>query len=243
MKTLSPIFVAVVFLGAVWSIYYSQFGGELSKDPGDWGTFGDYTGGIINPLLNFITIYLLIKSLTFQEKQVSAARLDAEEARNEAKVSRKNEILRSYESSLLVFAQIALDEFKEFSLKSPSGDTFKGGAAVSYLQEGLLNTQRSKEAFEKLVNIIDERNHEAIYSMVRSFAALFKLTIDLCPEEDRHRYVEMISLTIPTKAQYLLFMMEAYSSWRILEHPRALGFFEREASKETVENMRTLIKS
>ncbi|EIU2834820.1 TPA: hypothetical protein L4810_006776 [Pseudomonas aeruginosa] len=241
MKKFSPVILAAAFLALVWAIYYANFGGAPSKNPGNWGVFGDYTGGVLNPLLNFITIYLLIKSLNFQEKQIEIARSEAEEARNDLAEARRNEALRSYESSLLTFAQVAIDEYKSFSLPGPDGSILKGGQAVSHLQNSLLSTERSKEEFDKLINEIDQNNHECIYSLTRSFCALFKLTIDICPEQERGRYIDMISLIIPTKAQFLLFMVEAYSDWRILEHPRKLGFFEREANRDAVNAMKSLI--
>lgn len=243
MKKFSPVILAAAFLALVWAIYYANFGGGLSKDPGNWGVFGDFTGGVLNPLLNFITIYLLIKSLNFQEDQIETAKLEADEARNDLKKARENEALRSYESSLLTFAQVAIDEYKSLSLPRLDGTVMKAGEAVTYLQERLLDVERSKVEFESLVNEIDHENHECIYSLVRSFCALFKLTIDICPEQERARYVDMISLIIPTKAQFLLFMMESYTSWRILEHPRSLGFFEREANRSAITAMKSLIKS
>ncbi|MCC6077165.1 hypothetical protein ACFPTX_05635 [Pseudomonas sp. GCM10022188] len=243
MKKFSPVILAAALLALVWTVYYGNFGGALSKDPGEWGVFGDYTGGVLNPLLNFITIYLLIKSLSFQEKQIEIAKSEADEARNDLAEARRNEALRSYESSLLTFAQVAIDEYKSFSLPGLDGTLLKSGEAVTYLQERLLSAERSKNDFDKLINEIDQSNHECIYSLVRSFCALFKLTVDICPEQERARYVDMISLIIPTKAQFLLFMMEAYSGWRILEQPRGLGFFDREANKEALDAMKSLIKA
>ncbi|MDD5265978.1 MAG: hypothetical protein PHO08_02460 [Methylococcales bacterium] len=39
--------VAVVILG----FYFGNFHGGLSTENGVWGTFGDYVGGILNPLI------------------------------------------------------------------------------------------------------------------------------------------------------------------------------------------------
>lgn len=44
--------VAIVILAAlvVLLVYFHAFGGQkMSRDPGDWGAFGDYVGGLINP--------------------------------------------------------------------------------------------------------------------------------------------------------------------------------------------------
>lgn len=48
---LAPLYV-YFFLG--------NFHGELSNNPSDWGNFGDFAGGIIGPLLSFLSIVLLV---------------------------------------------------------------------------------------------------------------------------------------------------------------------------------------
>ena len=40
----------------------------FSNDKGDWGTFGDFVGGVLNPILTFITIVMLINSLKLQRE-------------------------------------------------------------------------------------------------------------------------------------------------------------------------------
>lgn len=243
MKKFSPVILAAAFLALVWAVYYNHFGGPLSKDPGNWGVFGDFTGGVLNPLLNFITIYLLIKSLNFQERQIEIAKSEADEARRDLEDAKKNEALRSYESSLLTFAQVAIDEYKAFNITHSNGVTLNSGEAVTYLQEQMFSEKRSKEEFDEFVNEIDQNGHQRVYSLVRSLCALFKLTTDICPPQERARYVDMISLIIPVKAQFLLFMAEAYSNWKILEQPRTLGFFEREANKQSLAMLKSMIKS
>ena len=64
----------LLFILAVVGVYYHKLGGpELSSDPGSWGQFGDYLGGLINPffaLLNLATvIFIAIKVSDFQYQQ------------------------------------------------------------------------------------------------------------------------------------------------------------------------------
>lgn len=40
----------------------------LSKENGDWGTFGDFFGGVMNPILGFINLFLLSTTLSLQIK-------------------------------------------------------------------------------------------------------------------------------------------------------------------------------
>lgn len=50
--------------------YYLNFGidGDISQKTDIWGQFGDYLGGVLNPILSFISIYLLINSLSLQHR-------------------------------------------------------------------------------------------------------------------------------------------------------------------------------
>jgi len=62
MKLLNILLI--VFLFSILSLliavflYYSHFnaGVGLSNNPTDWGTFGDYLGGVLNPFFGLLTL-------------------------------------------------------------------------------------------------------------------------------------------------------------------------------------------
>lgn len=66
--------VLLVTTGAVYGIYFNRFAGKGWGDQGDFGTFGDFVGGVLNPLLSSATIILLVLSFRVQSKQVSQAK-------------------------------------------------------------------------------------------------------------------------------------------------------------------------
>ncbi|MCX9469358.1 hypothetical protein IG522_17955, partial [Vibrio cholerae] len=80
----------VVFGSYVVNFYY-KLGYGLSDDVAVWAQLGDYAGGLLNPILSFISLVLLIKSLTLQNE----ANLDL---RKELKINEKTEKLRSFET-------------------------------------------------------------------------------------------------------------------------------------------------
>ena len=47
---------------------------NLSKTTGDWGTFGDYVGGILNPLIAAFAFYLIAKTYELQKKELEETR-------------------------------------------------------------------------------------------------------------------------------------------------------------------------
>lgn len=52
------------------SLFVSQFySSELSYNTEKWGQFGDYLGGVLNPILSFITILLLLWNIYTQNQE------------------------------------------------------------------------------------------------------------------------------------------------------------------------------
>ncbi|WP_020683663.1 hypothetical protein [Marinobacterium rhizophilum] len=86
----AAVTIAVVFL-SYFIHFYMILGYKISNDSAIWAQLGDYAGGILNPILSFISIVLLIKSLTLQNQ----ANLDL---RREIKNNEKTEKLKSFES-------------------------------------------------------------------------------------------------------------------------------------------------
>ena len=53
------IITAIIFAG-IAAAYFFQFHNGFSQSPADWGTFADYIGGLISPLLALLNIIVFI---------------------------------------------------------------------------------------------------------------------------------------------------------------------------------------
>lgn len=71
------------------SLYFWQFGGSFSLKQDAWGQFGDYVGGILNPLFSVTALFALLYTIILQSKELrdsteqlkrSAVALDAQNA-------------------------------------------------------------------------------------------------------------------------------------------------------------------
>ncbi|GAB3099639.1 hypothetical protein G8770_03490 [Aestuariicella hydrocarbonica] len=71
-----PVLLILVYF--IW--FYAINGKGLSENPSDWGTFGDYLGGIINPLIAFFALMWLVKSVRIQRIELQATRKELKEA-------------------------------------------------------------------------------------------------------------------------------------------------------------------
>lgn len=64
-----PLIIIIIVIGSViLGFYFFQFHENLSDDNGKWGEFGDFFGGVMNPILGFINLFLLSTTLSLQIK-------------------------------------------------------------------------------------------------------------------------------------------------------------------------------
>lgn len=112
--------IIIVYL-AYWMQFHFALDYKLSKDTAVWGQLGDYVGGVLNPLLSFISITLLIKSLILQNEANS-------NLKKEIKNSEKTEKLRSFEVLFfnLISSQKSLFDSFKMDLQAP-------GSTLSHL--------------------------------------------------------------------------------------------------------------
>lgn len=68
----------LIFLGlitvVVFGFYFFNFHGRLSDENEVWGTFGDYVGGILNPLIAAFAFILIAKTYELQKIELEATR-------------------------------------------------------------------------------------------------------------------------------------------------------------------------
>ncbi|MGY2135280.1 hypothetical protein ACW9I8_01515 [Pseudomonas reactans] len=76
MKILSGIVCgALAVVAVVFFLYFYKFGHySLSSDQSVWGTFGDFVGGTINPILSFFGLIALLLTIILQGKELELTR-------------------------------------------------------------------------------------------------------------------------------------------------------------------------
>ncbi|WP_052961874.1 hypothetical protein [Pseudomonas fluorescens] len=65
----STIVISLVI--AIW-VYRLKFGGVLSDNSSDWSNFGSYMGGIFGPLVSFVTLLAVLKTVYLQRELLDA---------------------------------------------------------------------------------------------------------------------------------------------------------------------------
>lgn len=169
------VVAAAILIAVVLLLYFFQFsinlGFGVSGNPEVWGQLGDYVGGILNPLLSFISIVLLIKSLTLQQDANLGLRA---EIRN----TRKTERLRSFETQLFNMISAQQSYFDNFKVDlSSAGESLRcsGAEAVIKIEE-IIESMRAGgcDSLAVAEYIEDIDSTDQIYSMTRIFYNMVK---------------------------------------------------------------------
>lgn len=107
----------ILVLTVAWTAYAWNFSDQsISGDPADWGAFGDFVGGIANPIFSFMTLILLAMTIIVQARQLTISSKELKLSRQELELSR-TELGRS--ASAQELSEKALKAQAESAKKQP----------------------------------------------------------------------------------------------------------------------------
>lgn len=94
---------AVCFVGAYVYYFGVRLQHPLAIDPDKWGAFGDFVGGVMNPIVAFAAFYWLTESVKIQKTELAETRAELTKA-----TSAQNELVKNGRDSVKLSALTAL---------------------------------------------------------------------------------------------------------------------------------------
>lgn len=92
------VYATLLAVPAVYAVWFFANEKVLSTSSSDWGTFGDYIGGILNPIMALFAFYWLTRSILIQKKEL-------EESQNALRDSSKSQAEQAKSSLALLHLQ------------------------------------------------------------------------------------------------------------------------------------------
>ena len=65
--------LGIAWLAFIVLLYLSKFHGELSSDQAVWASFGDFVGGLANPILSLLGLVALLLTIAIQSRELSVS--------------------------------------------------------------------------------------------------------------------------------------------------------------------------
>lgn len=249
-KDLAYVVSASVLMALVSAFYFVNFNLRLhydvSEKPEDWAALGEYFGGILSPVLSFISIVLLIKSLGLQNDANASLRRELEG-------SEKVERTRSFEALFFGMMEAQKDLFKSFEIqiKNDVGSdhvddglqlrTLRGVDAVLWIEE---KVERLREACRKnsigeiesvaavrhLIDQVDAKDQ--IFGLTRAFYIVVRLIVDrlssdrgFSREERESHFLALINFTDYSHLRLVLMAVQ-FSDYASAVYLRQCADFE-----------------
>lgn len=164
--------VVVVVAGVYVYYFYFKLGYLVSKSTDSWAQFGDYFGGVVNPLLSFFALICLIQSLSLQNQA-------NRDLRNEILETKKYEKFRAF--NLLFFNIIEAQKSQIGSLsiriaEGEDGNKISGIDAILWLEakiEKMREEGVSDQEVHEYIETVDYR--DCIFGILRAFYLAAKL--------------------------------------------------------------------
>lgn len=164
INTKTAIYIIIGIILLVVGFYLYKFHNGFSIENGDWGTFGDYVGGILNPVIAAFAFYLIAKSYELQKKELAETRKLLEVSTNAQKDQIKLAALTALLNSNLT--RISM-------IESDKGSLLQGrlygseGAPIKLYSTEFFSTQDNLE--KKIENLVYENNK--LEQLIKKFLA------------------------------------------------------------------------
>jgi hypothetical protein len=156
----TPLVIGLVLVGLVGAYVVAFYANGWSKSPDAWGQFGDYIGGLLNPLVALCALVALVVSIQLQKVELAATRSElasakeaAEEQALTARLQRREErffdVLRLYQETLRSVA------FERSTANGPL--SFFGKSAFQFIASSQLRTAAGGGVVNALPSLLRER--------------------------------------------------------------------------------------
>lgn len=176
----TPAIITGTITAALFVIYFWWFREHPPGDPESWGDFGDFIGGLMNPVVGIVTIVLLVRTLNSQrEDSKQSAQVLAEQHRAIQ--------IQSFEQTLFKWLDSykqSITEIRVINKVSDIETKLVGLEAVEYIYSSAIKTPKalrahfngtySKENWLSLPQSLIEETNKSISTRVGRIHAIRK---------------------------------------------------------------------
>lgn len=180
---------AALLMVVVLAFYFSKFNVSLSSENGDWGTFGDFLGGTLNPIFSLMSLVALLYTIVLQTdemaqtreelKRTADAQKNAEIALNGQLEAQRKQLFESTFFSLLDQHNKALERFVSQNLNRSDKSSDLGFIRQEIFKGGHRNIEEQRGIVHKHNNICG--------SYFRVLYRILKFISESCYDNDKQK--------------------------------------------------------
>ena len=203
-------YVGAMAAAALLALYFINFSGPLSDNADKWGAFGDFVGGVLNPIFGFLALIALLATFALQVREL---RISAKELKNSANaLLAQNETLakQSFEATFFQLLRLHNDIVGSIDLQSLDHGTTKGRDCFKVFMkrlDTLLNQAGARSDYEAFLRTYDEFYIQHQHEIGHYFRLLYNIVklVDRTPGLDKRFYTNMIRAQLSSAELMLIF--------------------------------------
>ena len=257
------IIIATIAIIIVYGSYIFNFYNQtISKSSGDWGTFGDFIGGTLNPTLAFLSLLAILQTIRIQSKELAksseALELSKKELSRSASAQEKqleSIKIQNFENTffnLLKFHNSIVNNFKlsRYDYSTAETDTFNKEEAFRIICDDIITKSRTDNSyFTNVSNIYNE--YYLLYQNIlnKYFDNIYQIFNFISDSNFSHKekkkYSDIFRVQFSQSELELLFYHCTYSNGFITLKPyiEEFNFFEFLILKESNKNFKFIISN
>ncbi|WP_167882907.1 putative phage abortive infection protein [Leptospira levettii] len=238
LKNNGYLITALIVMALPAILYYQKFSNkfEFIRDEEIWGQFGDFYGGLLNPLLTFITFLFVIKSFNFQKNEAQDLKESKEKDRNETLKNNFDNTFFNYLTQLnnliSAFERNVIDRSKGSEvdlIRSPGREILFSALQISISEFEKSPSNPEKSLFtEGILKIYSK----SIYNLLKLI-----LYSNFLNNEEKGKYLDILKAQlVSSEINYLRHVVQ-YLDKELYEKLNAITFFEDSLNfKKKLEN-------
>lgn len=208
---------ACVLIGTALIPYIMVFAKNgVSNAPDDWGIFGDYFGGILNPLLAFLALIALLVTIKLQINELSITRKEFEKSSNALIAQQKLLERQNFENTFFRLLSLHHDIVDQIRYNravlsydfSRNTESYQGRQCFRVLyDDDLIHCLREDPSnFSEMYDLFYDSHGEKIGHYFRNLYHIFKFieSADI-PNDDKSRYGSLVRAQLSNYELVMLF--------------------------------------
>lgn len=141
------LMVVAAVLAALFLIvsFVSKFGVQPADAQEKWGQFGDFVGGILNPLFSITALFALLHTIVLQSQELKRSTKELKASAKALDKQNKYYSRQQFDSNFFQLLALQLELQKRFSTKNDIYKDIHGTSAFDYLSYGYSREYREIE--------------------------------------------------------------------------------------------------
>lgn len=202
----TPFIAGAVLLVLVMAYIFAFYQNGWAKDQVTWGQFGDYIGGLLNPLVAGFALLALVASVRLQKAELAATREELKESRQamqeQAKIAEQQRSEQRFFDCMgfyqkMVDGQKAIKNNTLYYGKEAilvNYQEIMNGFAINYLHDRMEDSNDSREIFVIIKNsenfIFEEKLINGVKNYSRTVLSLIETICDSLQSKN-HNYIKI----------------------------------------------------